>query len=155
MAALLSALPEDGVGDDVLSVQRVFSPPTNPTQLYLEQIEFSKYILAKSLFDCREFQRCAAVFLPRQAAKNLKSSRKAAGYGSISRKSLFLSLYALLIAGERQKTEQRAQILGPADNEATVNQLLPDIRPILQASLDQTHETAAEYDPSQGWLEYL
>jgi anaphase-promoting complex subunit 8 len=76
-------------------------------------------------------------------------------YGRLSRKALFLTLYALLIAGEKQKTEQKAQVLGTADSGATVNQQLPDIRRILQASLDQTHEAAVENDFSQGWLEYL
>jgi anaphase-promoting complex subunit 8 len=122
----------------------------------MEQTEVPKYLLAKSLFNCREFQRCAAVFLTRQAIKNLGSSRQDADvYGRISRKSLFLALYALLIAGEKQKTEQQAQILGPNNNEAVVNEQLPDIRRILQASLDQTHEVAVENDSSQGWLEYL
>ncbi|KAH6636553.1 mitotic checkpoint regulator, MAD2B-interacting-domain-containing protein [Chaetomium tenue] len=88
MAALLSALPEYGVGDDVLSVGCVFSPPTNPAQLHLEQIEFPKYILAKSLFDCREFQRCAAVFLPRQDVTV---------YGKISQK------YGLVLAKDRNE----------------------------------------------------
>lgn len=121
----------------------------------MEQTEFPKYLLAKSLFDCREFQRCAAVFLPRQPISNLLTSRQGAVYGRISRKALFLTLYALLIAGEKQKTEEKAQVLGTADNGATVNQQLPDIRRILQASLDQAHEVAVENDSSQGWLEYL
>ncbi|KAH6630590.1 anaphase promoting complex subunit 8 [Chaetomium sp. MPI-SDFR-AT-0129] len=155
MAALLSALPEHDVGEDVSSVGRVFNPPANPAQLYLEQTEFPKYLLAKSLFDCREFQRCASVFLPRQSIRNTWTSRQGTVYDRISRKALFLTLYALLIAGEKQKTEQKAQVLGTADNGATVNQQLPDIRQILQASLDQTHEVAIENDSSQGWLEYL
>ncbi len=155
IAALLSALPEDDIGEDAISVRHVLNPPTNPTQLHLEHTEFPKYLLAKSLFDCREFERCAAVFLPRQSIRNLSSSRKGAVYDRISRKALCLALYALLMAGEKHKREQKAQVLGTADNGGTVNQQLPDIRRILQASLDQTHDVAVENDSSHGWLEYL
>jgi anaphase-promoting complex subunit 8 len=37
---------------------------TDPEEALLEAKEQSKYLLAKSLFDCREYDRCAAVFLP-------------------------------------------------------------------------------------------
>lgn len=39
---------------------------TNPDrhEAHMEAREASKYLLAKSYFDCREYDRCAAVFLP-------------------------------------------------------------------------------------------
>lgn len=37
----------------------------DPEEASLEARELSKYLLAKSFFDCREYDRCAAVFLPR------------------------------------------------------------------------------------------
>lgn len=36
----------------------------DPMEAQLEAREFSRYLLAKSFFDCREYDRCAAVFLP-------------------------------------------------------------------------------------------
>ena len=36
----------------------------DPVEAQLEAREFSRYLLAKSFFDCKEYDRCAAVFLP-------------------------------------------------------------------------------------------
>ena len=36
----------------------------DPEEARLEAQELSKYLLAKTYFDCREFDRCAAIFLP-------------------------------------------------------------------------------------------
>jgi anaphase-promoting complex subunit 8 len=36
----------------------------DPEEALLESKEINQYLLAKSFFDCREFDRCAAVFLP-------------------------------------------------------------------------------------------
>ncbi|KAF5014349.1 hypothetical protein F66182_14696, partial [Fusarium sp. NRRL 66182] len=41
-----------------------FSPQSDPTEATLELQEAHKYLLAKSYFDTREYDRCAAVFLP-------------------------------------------------------------------------------------------
>lgn len=37
---------------------------SNPRESVLETREYSRYLLAKSFFDCREYDRCSAVFLP-------------------------------------------------------------------------------------------
>ncbi len=36
----------------------------DPYEARLEAAEINKYLLAKTFFDCREYDRCAAVFLP-------------------------------------------------------------------------------------------
>src|ERR1700722_1620663 len=36
----------------------------DPDEALLETKEINQYLLAKSFFDCREYDRCAAVFLP-------------------------------------------------------------------------------------------
>ncbi|KZF20198.1 TPR-like protein [Xylona heveae TC161] len=42
----------------------VLSANTDPHEARLEAQEAGKYLLAKSYFDCREYDRCAAIFLP-------------------------------------------------------------------------------------------
>ena len=42
----------------------VWSANSDPHEARLEAREAGKYLLAKSYFDCREFERCTAVFLP-------------------------------------------------------------------------------------------
>jgi anaphase-promoting complex subunit 8 len=45
-------------------VPSVLSINVDPQEAQMESREASKYLLAKSYFDCREYDRCAAVFLP-------------------------------------------------------------------------------------------
>ncbi|KAI4159633.1 MAG: hypothetical protein LQ342_006471 [Letrouitia transgressa] len=40
------------------------SSSKDPEEARLESQELSRYLLAKSFFDCREYDRCAAVFIP-------------------------------------------------------------------------------------------
>lgn len=40
------------------------SANSDPNEARLESQELSRYLLAKSYFDCREYDRCAAVFIP-------------------------------------------------------------------------------------------
>ncbi|CAI4213837.1 unnamed protein product [Parascedosporium putredinis] len=55
-----------------------FSPSNpDPEEARLEAQEFTKYLLAKSLFDCREYDRCAAVFLPESMLSGVVESRTA------------------------------------------------------------------------------
>lgn len=53
---------------DVETRQPIFtglsSRSTDPREARLEAVESHRYLMAKSLFDCREYDRCAAVFLP-------------------------------------------------------------------------------------------
>jgi len=46
------------------STPTFFSCNADPEEARLEAKEANQYLLAKSLFDCREYDRCAAVFLP-------------------------------------------------------------------------------------------
>lgn len=72
----------------------------------------------------------------------------------ISQKGLFLALYALLIAGEKEKTEELSQVLGPSDTGAIVNKQLALLRHMLDNWFEVQQE-APKHRPSQGWLEYL
>ncbi|KAI0426649.1 hypothetical protein F5Y09DRAFT_333965 [Xylaria sp. FL1042] len=98
--------------------------------------------MAKAFFDCHEFQRCAETLLP-------------AGPSDLSMAfRLFLACYALLIQGEKQKTENASQILGPSDTGAVANTQLVKVRSILErwSTLEKDH---CGHGSSQGWLEYL
>ena len=143
----------------------------------LEAREASKYILAKSYFDTREYDRCAAVFLPLSApAGGLLSSDKKkrasiltppkgknqtrASQSStnampkLSQKSLFLALYARYIAGEKRKDEESEMVLGPNDGGQTINRELSGLGHSLEAYFSSQPVEHFE-SRSQGWLEYL
>lgn len=49
----------------------------DPEEAHLEAKEINQYLLAKSFFDCREFDRCAAVFLPETVVSALFSASPA------------------------------------------------------------------------------
>ena len=51
-------------GADHVAGPGVLSQSSNSEEIKLEAAEAHKYLLAKSYFECREFDRCAAVFLP-------------------------------------------------------------------------------------------
>ncbi|KAJ5272398.1 Cdc23 [Penicillium angulare] len=165
-------------------------PPINPylgaqdpTEAALEARETHKYLLAKSYFDTREYDRCAAVFLPpttspvpltvaspnpksRQSRTSLKSKEKSSPftpsknqprqnpYPNLSQKSLFLALYAKFIAGEKRKDEETEMVLGPADGGMAVNRELPDLARGLEGWLMDRSAKGLE-EQGQGWLEYL
>lgn len=69
-----SLVPTDGNDTDPDSPMDTSDPPLapnnpflrqlDPTEAALERQETHKYLLAKSYFDTREYDRCAAVFLP-------------------------------------------------------------------------------------------
>ena len=42
----------------------VLTPNVDPEEASLEAREVNQYLLAKSYFDCREYDRCAAIFIP-------------------------------------------------------------------------------------------
>jgi anaphase-promoting complex subunit 8 len=147
--------------------------PTSRRETQLEAREAHKFLLAKTYFNCREFDRCAAVFLPstvptgpftesqdvpqtprKGKAKARTSSQKSAGSSSLpelSQKSLFLALYAKYMSGEKVKDEESEMILGPSDGGVTVNRELAGISRMLEEWFFR-HTDPAE---SQGWLEYL
>src|ERR1700712_2692827 len=98
----------------------------DPEEAQLELKEINQYLLAKSFFDCREYDRCAAVFLPdtvlsgvlsasskgTQNASTPKGKGKgkaplfdrtnaaiSTGIPRLSQKSIFLALYAKFMSG--------------------------------------------------------
>lgn len=134
----------------------------------LERREYPKFLMAKSFFDCREFDRCAATLLPslvpqqpitRSATSAVPKSKSkptvpSPGLPQLSQRALFLALYAKYMAGEKRKEEDSEMILGPTDGSVTLNKELSRISSILddylsaRGGLQSTHE-------SQGFLEYL
>ncbi|KAL4819848.1 anaphase promoting complex subunit 8 [Aspergillus spinulosporus] len=185
-----SIVPIDNYDTDPDSPMDITDPrPQNPyirtqdpVEAALEAQEYHKYLLAKSYFDTREYDRCAAVFLPptippvslsaSSPKSKLKSSlrnRKSQGsphtgskdndvkrnpYPRLSQKSLFLALYAKYLAGEKRKNEETEMVLGPADGGATVNRELPDLARGLEGWFAERQEKGVE-DQNHGWLEYL
>lgn len=162
------------------SILSVLSSNPEPSEAGLEAREASKYLLAKSYFDCREYDRCAAVFLPsnisreplaptsptaatRTPSKVSEGKAKESGptaaplpsrnvLPQMSQKSLFLALYAKYMSGEKRKDEDCEMILGPADEGSTMNKELVGLGRTLEAWFVD-HE--AKGQDSQGWLEYL
>ncbi|KKA24648.1 20S cyclosome subunit [Rasamsonia emersonii CBS 393.64] len=194
-AEMLDALvPIDGSDTDPDSPMDMAEPPPppvnpflrqqDPVEAALEAQEAHKYLLAKSYFDTREYDRCAAVFLPptippaplSSVSPNAKSrtsltpqkgpnkgsqfagskgnSTSKNPYPRLSQKSLFLALYAKYLAGEKRKEEETEMVLGPADGGMTVNRELPDLARGLEGYFAERREQGLE-DRSQGWLEYL
>lgn len=161
-----------------------FLPTQDPEEAMLEAREAHKYILAKSYFDTREYDRCSAVFLPPSTSaiplgarspntqsKSPLTTRKGTGrplsfgatkssitsespFPRLSQKSLFLALYAKYLSGEKRKDEETEMVLGPADGGMTVNKELPGLAQGLEAWFANRRENGLE-SRGQGWLEYL
>lgn len=177
--------------DSPMGLADVPSPPQNPylraldsLEATLEAQEAHKYLLAKSYFDTREYDRCAAVFLPpaippvplstaspstktKQPLTPQKGKSRISGFGGVkegtttrspypklSQKSLFLALYAKYLSGEKRKDEETEMVLGPADGGITANRELPDLARGLEGWLTERKEKGLE-NRNQGWLEYL
>ena len=166
------------------SVSTFLSSNPDPEEARLEAQELSKYLLAKSYFDCREYDRCAAVFLPsilargpltptspnaktRTPTKAGKGKAKESSPNSengatplsnalprLSQKSLFLAMYAKYMAGEKRKDEENEMILGPADGGGTVNRELVGLARSLEGWFADRAAKGLE-GSNQGWLEYL
>lgn len=160
------------------------TPPQTPNQLTkdateqrLEAREAHKFLLAKTYFDCREYDRCAAVFLPgplprgavhatcsptakaksapkgkARASTSTVSDSTADIVAGLSQKSLFLALYAKYIVGERRMHEDSEMILGPQDGGVMLNKELPGISAILEQWFALLPHSGRQ---EQGWLEYL
>ena len=167
--------------DPPVSSYRLFSTSyDDPKEAALEAKEAQRYLLAKSYFDTREFDRCAAVFLPiatpagglavyerskgrtplstpQKAKARSKFNQKPATnpFPQLSQKSLFLALYARYIAGEKRKDEESEMVLGPADGGQTINRELPALARGLEGYFNSRAESDPEGEHSQGWLEYL
>jgi len=181
-AELLDALP---IPDDPsvtnqsgTYVHPALMPNHDPAEAALEAKELSQYLLAKSYFDCKEFDRCSAVFLSDSMLSSLlatnpddlqsppskgKGKGKATtsidfdqGLPNISQKSLFLALYAKVISGEKRKDEETEMIMGPQDLGTVVNKQLIVVSRFLSKWFEaRKADTRGEYPASQGFLEYL
>ncbi|KAK4227105.1 anaphase-promoting complex subunit 8 [Podospora fimiseda] len=179
-AELLDSLPSPSPADllkaqssQTTNIHNVFAPNLDPVEAALEEKELSKYLLAKSFFDCKEFDRCAAVFLPESLLSGLlskgdESASPATGKGKanasapsdaelpeISQKSLFLALYAKVISGEKRKDEDSEMVMGPHDlGTIKNNQLLVVSRFLTRWFAERKHDNG-EFATNQGFLEYL
>ena len=152
----------------------------DPDEAQLEAKEINKYLFAKSLFDCREYDRCAALFLPdtllsgilSASSKNGQNVTSPKGKGKakvttrpssvirpqmpkLSQKSLFLALYAKFMSGEKKKDEDSEMVMGPHDGGNAVNKQLVVISRFLEGWFHQRMTGTGEVAGSQGWLEYL
>ena len=166
------------------SMPDFLSSNSDPEEAQLEAQELPKYLLAKSYFDCREFDRCAAVFLPsilprgplaptspnakartppkaakgkaRESSPNAETSAVPPSnvLPRLSQKSLFLALYAKYMSGEKRKNEESEMILGPADGGGTVNRELVGLARNLEGWLVDRAARGLA-GSNQGWLEYL
>lgn len=139
----------------------------------MEASEFDKYLLAKSFFENKEFDRCAAVFLPESLLSGIASTKQAdtttsKGKGkagpsytsepllpAISQRSLFLALYAKVISGEKTKDEDTEMIMGPQDLGTVVNKQLLIVSRFLERWFAERKSGLNNLPPSQGFLEYL
>ena len=189
-AELLDAIPETSTkpaGEQEPKMTRtkqgfmhpVLAPNVDEEEAELEAQELNKYLLAKSFFDCREYDRCAAVFLPDSLLSGVLSlgrddsvispqtkGKSAALPGSfrssksalpkLSQRSLFLALYAKLMSGEKRKDEDSEMVMGPHDLGTAVNKQLPVISRYLKLWFeDRSTPDDGLAMGSQGWLEYL
>ena len=153
----------------------------DPEEAQLEAKEASKYLLAKTFFDCREYDRCAAVFLPdtllagilssstpkssqepvaasikgKEKLTPLRAGQKPPQLPRLSQKSLFLALYAKYMSGEKKKDEDSEMVLGPHDGGSNTNKQLVTISRYLSTWFRQRAKESGEIFGSQGWLEYL
>ncbi|KAL8651752.1 MAG: hypothetical protein Q9226_004567 [Calogaya cf. arnoldii] len=174
-------MPDDGYPPENIPI---FSTSEDDEESRLEAQEIGNYLLAKSFFDCREYDRCAAVFLPlNHSPINVSSAspepesqtptKAGKGKGKVpaqspegiprprtstlprmSQKSLFLALYAKYMAGEKRKDEDSEMIMGPMDTGAVVNKELLEIARRLEDWFHQRTVQGKEAQ-NQGWLEYL
>jgi anaphase-promoting complex subunit 8 len=184
-AELLNAIPEAEVSFDQSQTSEsgalpttIFGQNADPEEAMLEAREVNKYLMAKSLFDCREFHRCAAVFLPDSMLSSVVSSQEpnstpkgkgkakattapSSKLGSklelpkISQRSLFLTLYAKVLSGEKRKDEDTEMVMGPQDVGTVVNKQLLVVSRYLEAWFAERKADDGEEMDGQGWLEYL
>lgn len=168
--------PDSPMADTPSMRQKLPATPVEGLEARLESQELPKYLLAKTYFDCREFDRCVNVFLPgvlpnialsstspqQSKSKTAKGKTKVEpahrplaseeGHVGLSQKALFLALYAKYISGEKRKDEESEMILGPVDGDATTNHELIGVSRILEKWF---HDREGKAGSHQGWLEYL
>lgn len=152
----------------------IFSIDMSPGEASLEAAELNKYLLAKSFFDCKEFDRCAAVFLPDTTLAGVLSIRPDDGsplmahrkampsamsvdepLPTISQRSLFLALHARVLSGEKAKDEESEMVMGPQDLGYIVNKQLLFVSRYLEKWFAEHRNEDGEISGTQGFLEYL
>ncbi|KAF9162243.1 Anaphase-promoting complex subunit 23 [Mortierella sp. AD011] len=72
--------------------------------------EFDTYLMAKTFFDLKEFDRCASIL-----------------EGCTSHKSQFLRLYSKYLVGEKRREQETHEVLGPLDNGLAINKEIEKI----------------------------
>ena len=172
------SIDDTGLSDAPSYISPAFSPNADPDEAQLEAKEMNRYLLAKSFFDCREFDRCAAIFLPDSTLAGITSAKDAAkstpkGKGKakataastrtstghalprLSQRSLFLALYAKFLSGEKRKDEDAEMVMGPQDLGTCINKQLLTVSRFLESWFEEHKTEDGEYSDSQGWLEYL
>ncbi|KAI5838146.1 anaphase promoting complex subunit 8 [Morchella snyderi] len=107
---------------------------TYPVPTPHEAQELPQYLLAKSYFDVREFDRASSVLA-----------------SCTSTKSRFLHLYSRYIAGEKRRDEESEMILGPLDSAATGNREVQFVLSTLEMGFAEQPPTEEE----DAWLLYL
>jgi anaphase-promoting complex subunit 8 len=172
----MTEVPSDGLPPIVVSGNQ------DPDEALLEAKEINQYLLAKTFFDCREYDRCAGVFLPDTVLSGILSASSAStghnantpkGKGKsktiagrrssvappllprLSQKSMFLALYAKFMSGEKKKDEDSEMVMGPHDGGTAVNKQLVVISRFLENWFRERRNEAGDVVGSQGWLEYL
>ncbi|KAF2220587.1 anaphase promoting complex subunit 8 [Elsinoe ampelina] len=154
------------------------SRPTDVQEAKLQRRERNKFMMAKSFFDCKEYDRCAVTLLPtllpQQPINRDPPVPVTPGKGKVkvtasprpprtwkpdlpemSQRSLFLALYARYIAGEKRKEEDSEMILGPSDGPVTANKELSTIAGLLEDYFKQRESEQPIKRKSDGFLEYL
>ncbi|KAI1763544.1 hypothetical protein GGR53DRAFT_531399 [Hypoxylon sp. FL1150] len=131
----------------------------------LERKEARRLGLATSFFNNREFRRCANVFLPvgdtgeadmPPADATLENhSFKSLISRGISQKALFLALYGLFMAGEKQRIRQLGVPLAPSDTSTVVNRQMVYIKGVLKIWFQKTCVDPVLRTRRDGYLEYL
>lgn len=174
----MTEAPEEGLPPIVVTGN------LDPEEAQLEAKEINRYLLAKSFFDCREFDRCTAVFLPdtvltgillastkiapsgpthkakgkgksRESFSESTNSKPSIALPRLSQKSLFLALYAKYMSGEKKKDEDSEMVMGPQDGGNNVNKQLVPIGRVLEGWFQERTGADGQVNGSQGWLEYL
>ncbi|KAJ5398196.1 hypothetical protein N7509_006309 [Penicillium cosmopolitanum] len=127
--------------------------PQDPTEAALEIQETHKYLLAKSYFDTREYDRCAAVFLPPNTPPVPLSLTSPNSKPKQSRHSLKGKDKASPFLGSKGPVA-RNPYPRLTDGGMAVNRELPDLARGLEGWLMERSSKGLD-DKGQGWLEYL
>ncbi|PSK36738.1 hypothetical protein B9Z65_1921 [Elsinoe australis] len=188
-AELLDSLPEElqQEAEDDTDIEDAESQPntvhslsstTDAQEAKLQRRERNKFLMAKSFFDCKEYDRCAVTLLPtllpqqpinrepqipvtpgKGKAKSAASPWPPRAWKpdvpEMSQRSLFLALYARYLAGEKRKEEESEMILGPSDGPVTANKELVAIAGLLEDYFKQRENSKTIKRQSDGFLEYL